>query len=218
MKILLIEDDADVRESVVQTLEDPDFLVDTAATGTEGLYRASEWTYDVIVMDVMLPELDGWEILEQLKMKQVQTPVLMLTALDSVDDRVRGLEAGADDYLGKPFSERELNARIRALYRRSLGHSTNQIDLGAVEIDTERQQVFLHGDRINLTAAQYRITVYLALRAGQVIPRRELEEATQVDENGTSNVIDVQIYHIRRKLGKHVIQSRRGLGFFFQET
>jgi len=214
MKVLVIEDDSDVRDTLVQCLEDEPFIVDAVADGEEGLYRAEEWQYDVIVLDVMLPGLDGWQILKRLRQRKNRTPVLMLTALDAFDDRVRGLDEGADDYLTKPFNERELTARIRALHRRAFQQADNVITLGPVEIRAAEQQVFVHEEPIQLTAAQYRIVAYLATRAGRVVTRNELAEATTGDEDsGDSNVIDVQIHHIRRKLGKDFIQNRRGLGY-----
>jgi len=214
MKILVIEDDHDVRESLRQTLEDEHFIVDAVADGAEGLYRAQEWKYDVVVLDVMLPELNGWEVLEQLRKSKNSTPVLMLTALDAVDDRVKGLNKGADDYLPKPYSERELLARIRALHRRTVGQSDDIVAIGDVEVDTSKRTVSLKGQTVELTAAQYRIVEYLTTRTGAVVPRNDLTEAiVGDDETAISNVIDVQIYHIRRKLGKNFIQNKRGLGY-----
>ncbi len=214
MKILVIEDDEDVRDSLRLTLEDEHFVVDTAEDGEVGLYRAREWKYDLIVLDVMLPELDGWGVLEALRSAKVPTPVLMLTALDSLDDRVKGLNQGADDYLAKPFSERELLARIRALHRRSVGQASDVLEFGDVAVRTSERRVERKGAPVELTAAQYRIVEYLALRAGKVVPGGELAEAiTGEDESAMSNVIEVQIHHIRRKLGKAFIQNRRGLGY-----
>lgn len=213
LKILVIEDDHDVRDGLVQTLEDENFLVDAAANGAEGLYRAREWDYDVIVLDVMLPELSGWQILERLR-KEKSTPVLMLTARSEVDDRVKGLNSGADDYLVKPYNDRELLARIRALSRRSSGVAENQITLGRVVVDLAEQLVYLDGDRVKLTAAQFRIVSHLARNAGKVITRHDLFEAISGEDDETlSNVIDVQVHHIRRKLGKDFLQNRRGLGY-----
>jgi two-component system OmpR family response regulator len=212
--LLAVEDDPDVRSSLRQTLEDEAFIVDAVDNGPEGLYRASEWKYDVIVLDVMLPEMKGWEVLEALRRKKNRTPVLMLTALDALDDRVRGLETGADDYLTKPFSDRELLARIRALHRRAVGQSDDMIDLGDVVLDTARRLVLLKGIPVELTANQYRIVVYLAERADTVVSRNDLSEAIIGEEDSAmSNVIEVQVYHIRRKLGKNFIRNKRGLGY-----
>ncbi|SHJ14991.1 two-component system, OmpR family, response regulator [Rubritalea squalenifaciens DSM 18772] len=214
MKVLVIEDDADVRQSLVQTLEEELFVVDAAVDGAEGLYRASEWQYDVIVLDVMLPELDGWKVIERLRVKGILTPVLMLTALGEINHRIRGLDSGADDFLSKPFDERELVARLYALHRRATGRAAHCIELGQIVVNTVDQTVSLRGEQISLTASQYRIVAHLATRAGQVISREELAEAIISEDNDRlSNVIDVQIHHIRRKLGKDFIVSRRGLGY-----
>ena len=219
MKILVVEDDYDVRASLVMTLEDERFVVDAVDNGPEGLYRAQEWKYDLILLDVMLPEMDGWQILEALRKEKNTTPVLMLTALDALDDRVKGLNSGADDYLAKPYSERELLARIRALYRRSVGQSNDVIEIGEVEINTVEHTVSKKGEAIELTAAQYRIVEYLGTRAGAIVARSDLAEAIVGEvEAAISNVIDVQIYHIRRKLGKGFIENRRGLGYLVPKS
>ena len=218
MKILVIEDDFDVRASLVQTLEEERYAVDSVSNGPEGLYRALEWKYDLILLDVMLPGMDGWQVLETLRKEKRVTPVLMLTALDSLDDRVKGLNTGADDYLPKPYSERELLARVRALHRRSMGQSCTVIEIGDVEIDTAKQTVLLKGEQTELTASQYRIVEYLGSRAGTLVSKNELTEViVGDDETSVSNVIDVQIYHIRRKLGKGFIQNRRGLGYLVSQ-
>jgi len=214
MKVLVIEDDRDVRTSLIKTLQEEAILVDSAEDGEEGMYRAAEWKYDVIILDVMLPKLDGWEILARLRERNDLTPVLMLTALDALDDRIKGLNQGADDYLAKPYSEGELLARLRALHRRATGQAKDTINLGSVELKTAQQTVTLSGRQVQLTASQYRIVAYLAERAGTVISRTELGEAiTDEDDETFSRVIDVQVYHIRRKLGKDFVQSRRGLGY-----
>lgn len=212
VKLLVIEDDRDVRESIVQTLAEENFVVDAVDNGAEGLYQAQNWEYDAIILDVMLPELNGWQVLKQLRQSKA-TPVLMLTALGDIDDRVTGLNEGADDYLVKPYSERELLARIRALTRRSTILNSDRIVLGRVGVDVASQTVYLDGELVKLTAAQYRLLEYLVRRAGKVVPRQELADAIDMNEDSLSNVLDVQVHHIRRKLGKEFLQSRRGLGF-----
>ncbi len=212
-KILVIEDDLDVRVSLVQLLQEEGFTVDAVATGPEGLYRAREWEYDLILLDLMLPELDGWGVLTKLR-QQKATPVLMLTARGEVDDRVKGLNEGADDYLIKPYNERELLARIRALLRRSRGLSDDTIALGRVRVDLAAQCVYQDSEPVSLTASQYKIVAYMACRAGKVVTRTELSEEVSGDSDDTmSNVIDVQVHHIRRQLGKDFLQNRRGLGY-----
>lgn len=214
VKVLVIEDDRDVREGIVETLTEESYIVESTDNGAEGLYRALEWEYDVIVLDVMLPEMTGWQILQRLRAQKITTPVMMLTALGELDDRVKGLNGGADDYLVKPYHERELLARIRALARRSTGLAGDEIELGRVVVKTSEGVVTLDGEVVQLTAAQYRIVAYLAARAGKVISRNDLAEAIVGDgEEKLSNVIDVQVYHIRRKLGKDFLQNRRGLGY-----
>lgn len=215
MKILVIEDDPDLRTSLVDTLEDERFIVDTAEDGEEGLYRAMEWHYDLIILDVMLPKLDGRDLLQRLRAKERKTPVLMLTALDAIDDRITGLNLGADDYLVKPFDDGELIARLIALHRRASGRAENRIVLGEVEIDPTEQRVYRHGQPVALSLAQFRLLAHLAAKRGKIISRMELAEAvTNEEETATSNVIDVQIHHIRRKLGKDLVQSQRGAGYF----
>ena len=215
MKILVIEDDPDLRASLVDTLEDERFIVDTASDGEEGLYRAMEWQYDLIVLDVMLPKLDGRDVLQKMRARGCKTPVLMLTALDSFDDRIAGLNLGADDYLAKPFNEGELIARLMALHRRASGRAENRIVLGEVEIDPAAQRVYRHGQHVPLSLAQFRLVAHLAAQRGKVVSRMELAEAvTNEEDHAPSNVIDVQVHHIRRKLGKDLVQSQRGAGYF----
>lgn len=213
MRVLVVEDDLDIQRGLIQTLKDCGFIVDAVEDGVEGLYRARNWNYDAIILDIMLPGMDGWTFLEHLR-KEKGTPVLMLTARNEVDDRVRGLDAGADDYLVKPYAPSELQARVRALVRRASGMSNNCIELGRVRIDLDSQIAFLDSEEVDLTGGQFRILVYLAKRAGAVVSRGELSDAMDAsDEEKFSNVLDVQIYNIRKKLGKDFLQNRRGLGY-----
>jgi len=187
--------------------------VDTAADGEEGLYKATNWDYDVIVLDVMLPKLDGWELLGQLR-KLKKTPVLMLTARDALRDRVRGLDAGADDYLTKPFDFEELLARLRALIRRASGQATPVIEFGDLALDTLARQVRRRGVELPLTAREYALVELLALRRGQVVTRTELYEHLFDEEDATlSNLLDVHVSNIRKKLGHEFIVTRRGHGY-----
>lgn len=214
MKVLIIEDDDDVRDSIAQALIAANYEVDTASEGDEGLYRATEWTYDAIVLDVMLPGMDGWKILRNLRQKSIGTPVLMLSALGELDHRVKGLEAGADDYLVKPYHRRELLARIRALTRRAPTQEGEVIEIGRVTINISESKVELDGETVEMTAAQFRILGYLARRPGRIIPRSSLIDLIYGDDDEKmSNVIEVHIYHLRKKLGKDFIVSRRGLGY-----
>ncbi len=212
VKVLVIEDDADVRKGIVQTLSEEFFSVNAADSGTEGLYYANQWEYDVIVLDVMLPEMNGWKVLKHLRQSK-STPVLMLSALGDIDDRVAGLNGGADDYLVKPYNNRELIARVRALTRRATSLTNDTICIGRVVVNLSTQTISLDGEMVNLTAAQYKLLEYLSRRVGAVVSRSELSDAIGINDDSLSNVLDVQIHHIRRKLGKDFVQSRRGLGF-----
>lgn len=214
MKILIVEDDPLIRSGLVRLLTEEGYAVDAFGNGEEGLYQAIEWEYDLAVLDVMLPGLSGWDITKKLRKKQKRIPILMLTALSEVDDLVTGLNLGADDFMTKPYNERELLARVRALSRRGKDVPYEEIPLGRVSLKTREQAVYLDGEAVSLTATEYHIVEYLALRAGQVVPRSQLLDLINRDsEEPDSNVLDVHIYRIRRKLGKNFLQNKRGLGY-----
>src|SRR2546429_8274311 len=166
MRILVVEDEPRLLRNLAKALRESGYAVDTAETGDAGLFKAETYNYDAVVLDVMLPRLDGWEVLARLR-KQKQTPVLMLTARDASKDRVRGLDTGADDYLVKPFDLSELQARLRALIRRSAGQARPEIQLGDVLIDTRARHVMRAGQAVTLTAREYAIFEYLALHRGE---------------------------------------------------
>ena len=213
MRILVVEDEPRLLRSLTRALREEGYAVDTAAAGDDGLYKAESHDYDAIVLDIMLPRLDGWEILERLR-KQKQTPVLMLTARDATKDRVRGLDTGADDYLVKPFDLPELLARLRALIRRAAGRSASDIDLGEISINTRARTVTRGGESIVLTAREYAILEYLALHRGEVITRTALHEHLLDESDDTlSNLLDVHVFSIRKKLGANLIATRRGQGY-----
>ncbi|MBI2946284.1 MAG: response regulator transcription factor [Verrucomicrobia bacterium] len=213
MRILVVEDEPRLLRSLAKALREEGYAVDTAEAGDEGLYKAENYDYDAIVLDVMLPRLDGWQILERLR-KQKPTPVLMLTARDAHKDRVRGLDTGADDYLVKPFDLSELLARLRALIRRSAGKPRPQIELGDVHIDTRARSVIRAGEPVTLTAREYAILEYLALHRGEVVSRTELYEHLFDESDDTmSNLVDVHVFSIRKKLGRDLIATRRGQGY-----
>ena len=213
MRLLIIEDDQLLQRSLAAGLREENYAVDTADDGETGLFKASEFEYDCIVLDGMLPVFDGWEVLRRLRPLK-STPVLMLTARDAVPDRIRGLDAGADDYLTKPFDSDELLARIRALIRRSSGQASSLIDIGAVVIDTAARTVSLHGQEISLTAREYALVEYLALHRGHVVSRSELyEHLFDEDDDTLSNLLDVHVSNIRKKLGPDFITTRRGHGY-----
>jgi len=213
MRLLIIEDDQLLQRSLAAGLREENYAVDTADDGETGLFKASEFEYDCIVLDGMLPVFDGWEVLRRLRPLK-STPVLMLTARDAVPDRIRGLDAGADDYLTKPFDSDELLARIRALIRRSSGQASSLIEVGAVSIDTAARIVSLHTQEISLTAREYALVEYLALHRGHVVSRSELyEHLFDEDDDTLSNLLDVHVSNIRKKLGPDFITTRRGHGY-----
>src|SRR6476646_2007969 len=184
MRILIVEDEPRLLRNLARALREEGYAVDVAAAGDEGLYKAESYNYDAIVLDIMLPRLDGWEVLERLR-KQKHTPLLILTARDTFKDRVRGLDDGADDYLVKPFDLSELLARLRALIRRSGNQTRAAIEVGAVIIDTAGRKISLAGESVALTAREYALVEYLALHRGQVITRTVLYEHL-FDENDST--------------------------------
>jgi two-component system OmpR family response regulator len=213
MRLLVIEDDPDLRRSLAATLREENYAVDTAEEGAEGLEKARTGAYDGILLDVMLPGLNGWEILERLR-PDCSTPVLMLTARDTVQDRVKGLDQGADDYLTKPFDVEELLARLRALIRRAAGQGAPALQIGALGLDTAARRVTLHGAEVPVTAREYALVEYLALHQGEVVSRTTLyEHLFDEDDSTLSNLLDVHVSNLRKKLGPEVITTRRGHGY-----
>lgn len=213
MRLLVIEDDPLLRHSLTETLREENYAVDSAADGADGLAKATDTDYDCILLDGMLPRLDGWEVLGRLR-REKATPVLMLTARDAVPDRVRGLDIGADDYLTKPFDVDELLARLRSLIRRSRGSGVSVLEIGGVTVDTLARTVSREGIPAPLTAREYSLVEYLALRRGAVVSRTELY-GHLFDENDASlsNLLDVHVSNVRRKLGADFISTRRGHGY-----
>ena len=213
MRILVVEDEPRLLRSLAKALREEGYAVDTAEAGDDGLRKAEDSNYDAIVLDVMLPRLDGWEVLTRLRKKKT-TPVLMLTARDAGSDRVRGLDTGADDYLVKPFDLPELFARVRALIRRSAGHARPAIEIGDVLLDTRARAVTRGGQPVTLTAREYAILEYLALHRGEVVTRTELYEHLFDESDDTlSNLLDVHVFSIRKKLRPDLITTRRGQGY-----
>lgn len=213
MRLLIVEDEPDLLAGLVCALRKQGYSVDTSADGEEGLYKATATDYDAIVLDVMLPRLDGWKLLAHLR-KTKATPVLMLTARDSSADRVRGLDTGADDYLVKPFDTSELFARLRALIRRSAGQPRVTLDIGDVHIDTAARTVTRASEPVTLTAREYVMLEYLALHRGEVVTRTALYEHLFDENDATlSNLLDVHVFNLRKKLGQDLILTRRGQGY-----
>lgn len=213
MRVLVIEDEPDLLRGLTQALREGGYAVDAASDGEDGLYKAESWDYDAIILDVMLPKVDGWQVLQRLRKKK-KTPVLMLTARDRSADRVRGLDTGADDYVIKPFDLDELLARLRALIRRSANQTRSQIELGDVRINVAARSVARAGQPVMLTPREYALVEYLALHRGEVISRSTLYEHL-FDENDRtlSNLLDVHVSNIRKKLGHEFIVTRRGHGY-----
>lgn len=213
MRLLVVEDEPDLLNGLTRALRKAGYAVDAAPDGEEGLYKAQTVAYDAILLDVMLPRLDGWEVLARLRRTR-KTPVLMLTARDSTHDRVRGLDTGADDYLVKPFDLTELLARLRALIRRSAGQAQAHLELGEVVLDTRARTATRAGQPVTLTAREYAILEYLALHQGEVVTRTALYEHLFDETDDTlSNLIEVHIFNLRRKLGHELIATRRGQGY-----
>jgi len=221
VRILVVEDSLRLQEVIATALRETGHAVDTSADGKTGLWMAQNTDYDVIVLDIMLPGLDGLSVLKALRTGGKSTHVLLLTARDTVVDRVNGLQLGADDYLVKPFALDELLARVHALGRRVYGHKNPRLTVGNLEIDTVAKRVFLAGQDLGLTARDYRLLEFLVHRAGQVVTRSEIEAHIYDDQvEPMSNVVDRAIYLLRTKLDhvSHVplIHTRRGLGYVLQ--
>jgi DNA-binding response OmpR family regulator len=222
MRLLVIEDYAVLRESLVRGLQDLGYAVDATGDGTEGLWFAENHSYDVVILDLMLPGLGGLELLRKLRAAGNTVFVLVLTAKDGVEDRVAGLDAGADDYLVKPFAFEELTARLRALVRRRYDRKDAVIRVMDLEVDTLKRSVRRAGDVVPLSAREYALLEYLASRAGEVVTRTEIwEHVYDASDEPWSNVLDVYISHLRRKIDDgrthKLIHTRRGLGYLLGE-
>ena len=213
MRLLIVEDEPDLLRALSRALREDGYAVDTAEDGEAGCYKALECDYDAIVLDWMLPVMSGVAVLNALRVKK-QTPVIMLTAKGAVVDRITGINAGADDYLAKPFDINELRARLRALIRRSVGQARDQIVIGSVAVNTRGKSVTLAGEAVALTAREFALVEYLAQQRGKVVSRTELyEHLFDENEDSLSNLLDVRVSLVRKKLGADFIQTRRGQGY-----
>lgn len=220
MRVLLVEDDTELRAQIAARLGDQGMVVDIASDGREGLYLATEYPIDLALIDLGLPELDGLTLIRELRASGRDVPVLVLTARSRWQEKVEGLEAGADDYLVKPFHPEELMARVRALLRRSSGWAQPTLACGPVELDPQTQRVTLNGTMVELTAYEYRLLEYLMLHAGDVVSKTVLTEHLYADdEERDSNVIEVFIRRLRLKLDPdgtlQPIETLRGRGYRF---
>lgn len=213
MRVLVIEDEPDLRRVLSEMLTDGGYAVDVAADGEEGLAKALAWPYDAVVLDLLLPKLDGWDVLEELRVTH-QTPVLILSARDALPDRVLGLDLGADDYLVKPFERAELLARLRALIRRSAGQAQSMVSWNGIEVDLRSKTVSRNGEPVTLTAREFSLLEYLATHRGRVVSRLELyEHLFDESDDSLSNLLEVHVSNVRKKLGADAIDTRRGQGY-----
>lgn len=222
MRILVVEDYEPLRRSLEQGLREAGYAVDAVADGDEGLACTASVAYDVVVLDLMLPGTDGFEFIRRLRAGGSESRILVLTARNAVDDRVRALDLGADDFLAKPFAFDELKARVRALQRRRYQKSSPILRVGDLEIDTSSRTVRVHGEVVDLTAREYSILEVLASRAGKVVSRDEiLERIYDFAADTGSNLVDVYIGYLRKKLERHgaprLIHTRRGFGYSLGE-
>ncbi len=218
MRLLVVEDDPDLNRQLVSAFKDAGYVVDTAKDGEEGHYLGDTEPYDAIVLDIGLPVMDGVSVLEKWRRAGRKTPVLILTARDRWSDKVAGFDAGADDYVAKPFHMEEVLARIRALVRRSAGHASSEISCGALLLDTASTRVTVDGKAIKLTSLEFRLLTYLMLHKGRVVSRTELvEHLYDQDFDRDSNTIEVFVGRLRKKLGVDVLRTIRGLGYCISE-
>ena len=214
MRVLVVEDDVDISRQLVTVLTDAGYAVDSAADGEEGHFLGETEPYDAILLDLGLPALDGVTVLERWRRAGIKTPVLILTARDRWSDKVAGFDAGADDYVAKPFYVEEVLARLRALVRRAAGHATSDLECGPLRLDTRAARVSIDGNPIKLTALEYRLLAYLMMHKGRVVSRTELvEHLYDQDFDRDSNTIEVFVGRVRKKLGVNLIQTVRGLGY-----
>jgi two-component system, OmpR family, response regulator len=214
LRLLVVEDDKDLNRQIVSALEQAGYAVDRAFDGEDGGYLGETEPYDAIVLDLGLPMVDGVSVLQQWRRAGKTMPVLILTARDRWSDKVAAFDAGADDYVVKPFHVEELLARLRALLRRAAGHATSEIACGPVRVDTRASRVLVDGQPIKLTSHEYRLLAYLMHHQGRVVSRGELvEHLYDQDFDRDSNTIEVFVGRLRKKLGVEVIQTIRGLGY-----
>jgi len=220
MRLLVVEDDVKLVRVLQRGLQHEGYAVDVATSGDAALARAADNDYDAVVLDLMLPGVDGFAVCEELRRRERWTPVLMLTARTTVRDRIRGLDAGADDYLVKPFDFGELLARLRALMRRGPAEETAEeavLSVGELALDPATRRVTRDGEEVELTGREFAVLELLARRPGRVVTRAELiEQVWDEDYDGSPNIVDVYIGYLRRKLGRELIRTVRGTGFVLE--
>ena len=214
MRLLLVEDDALLGDGIRNGFKQQDFAVEWLRDGESAVHSLLHEHYDVVVLDLGLPKKHGLDVLREIRAKGVKLPVLILTAQDAVEDRIAGLDAGADDYLVKPFDLDELYARIRALLRRSSGRADPKIIHGEIEIDPAAHQVMLAGNVVELSRREYAVLLELLQNRGRVLSRTRLEEGLyELSEQIESNTVEVHVHHLRKKLGVELIRTIRGVGY-----
>jgi two-component system OmpR family response regulator len=218
MRLLVVEDDADLNRQLVAALNDAGYVVDKAMDGEEGHFLGDTEPYDGVILDLGLPVLDGVSVLEKWRRAGKKMPVLILTARDRWSDKVAGFDAGADDYVAKPFHMEEVLARIRALLRRSAGHATSELACGLLLLDTKSARVTVDGSAIKLTSLEFRLLSYLMHHKGKVVSRTELvEHLYDQDFDRDSNTIEVFVGRLRKKLGIDILHTIRGMGYCVSE-
>ncbi len=214
MRILVVEDDVNLNRQIKDALLDADYVVDVAFDGEEGHFLGDTEPYDAVVLDIGLPQMDGLSVLEAWRRDGRDMPVLILTARDRWSDKVQGIDAGADDYVAKPFHMEEILARLRALVRRAAGHASNEIEIGLVRLDVGAGRVTVAGQAVRLTSHEFRLLAYLMHHKGKVISRTELtEHLYDQDFDRDSNTIEVFVGRLRKKLPHNCIETVRGLGY-----
>lgn len=214
MRLLIVEDDRDIQRQLAGSLQAAGYVVDIAGDGEDGHHLGATESYDAIVLDLGLPQLDGLSVLEKWRKQGIATPVLILTARDSWTEKVKGLRSGADDYVVKPFQMEEIVARIEALIRRAKGVASSVVTIGPLTLDTAQGLVYRDGRPVIMTPLEYRLTAYLMMRRGAVISKTEITEHIYDQSfDRDSNVVEVLINRLRKKLGSETIETRRGQGY-----
>lgn len=219
MRLLVVEDDKDLNRQLCDAMTDEGYAVDKALDGEEGHFLGDTEPYDLVILDLGLPKMDGISVLEAWRRNARTMPVLILTARDRWSDKVAGIDAGADDYVAKPFHMEEVLARVRALVRRAAGHASNEIECGSLRLDFKAGRVTMDGNPVKLTSHEYRVLTYLMHHMGKVISRTELvEHLYDQDFDRDSNTIEVFVGRLRKKIGSNMIETVRGLGYRLGEA
>ncbi len=217
MRVLLVEDDSRIADDIARALAASGYVAEIAGEGEDAWFRGDTEDYAAVILDLGLPRMDGLSVLKRWRAADRRMPVLILTARGSWAERVDGIDAGADDYLPKPFHMEELISRLRAIIRRSAGGASSIVGIGEVTLDERQMRVLVRGVPLSLSALEYRVVAYLMLHRGRVVPQHELEEAVYGhDEEHDSNVLEVLVGRVRRKLGAPLITTRRGFGYIVE--